>query len=98
MSYYNEIPFRKFNKKGISKWQFYDIESDSVYGDIYKSYNGIFITLLTILYVLFTNKLAEIFSNSNNDESQIASYVMTLYFINIMSLVVAFIWLTKEML
>ncbi len=41
MSEQCKIPFRKFNKKGKSKWQFYDIESDSVFGDTYKSYNGI---------------------------------------------------------
>ena len=61
-----------------------------------KSYNGIFIVLLTILYILFINKLAEMLSSSSEEDSKISSYVMTVYFISIMSLVIAFIWITRE--
>lgn len=61
-----------------------------------KSYNGIFIVLLTILYILFINKLAEMLSSSSEEDNKISSYVMTVYFISIMSLVVAFIWITRE--
>ena len=61
-----------------------------------KSYNGIFIVLLTILYILFINKLAEMLSSSSEEDNKISSYVMTVYFISIMSLVIAFIWITRE--
>lgn len=61
-----------------------------------KSYNGIFIVLLTILYILFINKLSEMLSSSSEEDNKISSYVMTVYFISIMSLVIAFIWITRE--
>lgn len=61
-----------------------------------KSYNGIFIALLTLLYILFVNKLAEMLSSNANEDTTVSSYVMTVYFISIMSLVIAFIWITRE--
>jgi hypothetical protein len=62
-----------------------------------KSYNGIFIALLTILYILFINKIAEMLSSSNSDdESKISSYVMMVYFISIMGLVIGYIWMTEQ--
>jgi hypothetical protein len=63
-----------------------------------KSYNGLFIALLTVLYILFINKLADMLSLSSNadEDSKISSYVMTVYFISIMGLVIAYIWINKE--
>jgi hypothetical protein len=61
-----------------------------------KGYNGIYIALLTVLYILFINKLAEMLSSNSEQDSKISSYVMTVYFISIMSLVIAFIWITKQ--
>ena len=61
-----------------------------------KGYNGIFIALLTVLYILFINKLAEMLSTNNEENTKISSYVMTVYFISIMSLVIAFVWIKKE--
>lgn len=63
-----------------------------------KSYNGLFIALLTVLYILFINKLADMLSSSSNtdDDGKISSYVMTIYFISIMGLVIAYVWINKE--
>jgi hypothetical protein len=63
-----------------------------------KTYNGLFITILTILYILFINKVAEMLSSSSNadEDSKISSYVMTVYFISIMGLVIAYIWIIQE--
>jgi hypothetical protein len=63
-----------------------------------KSYNGIFISLITILYMLFINKIADMSSSSLNldDDSKISSYVMTVYFISIMGLVIAYVWINKN--
>lgn len=63
-----------------------------------KSYNGLFIAILTVLYILFINKLADMLSSSsNNDEDgKISSYVMTVYFISIMGLVIAYVWINKQ--
>lgn len=62
-----------------------------------KSYNGLFIAVLTILYILFINKISEMLSTSNlEDESKISSYVMTVYFISLMGLVIGYIWMTEQ--
>ncbi len=65
-----------------------------------KSYNGLFIAILTILYILFINKISEMLSSSNSDnvdnEEKISSYVMIVYFISIMGLVVAYVWITEQ--
>lgn len=62
-----------------------------------KSYNGIFIAILTVLYILFINKIAEMLSSSNvNDEEKISSYVMIVYFISIMGLVIGYVWMIEQ--
>jgi hypothetical protein len=62
-----------------------------------KSYNSIFIAVLTILYILFINKISEMLSTSNlDDESKISSYVMMVYFISIMGLVIGYVWMTEQ--
>jgi hypothetical protein len=62
-----------------------------------KNYNGIFIALLTILYILFINKISEMLCSANtDDEGKVSSYVMTVYFISIMGLVIAYVWITEQ--
>jgi len=62
-----------------------------------KSMNGIFITILSVLYILFVNKIAEMFSLSNSEnEEKINSYVMTVYFISILGLVIANVWIIEK--
>jgi hypothetical protein len=62
-----------------------------------KSYNGIFIAILTVLYILFINKISEMLSASNTDnDEKISSYVMIVYFISIMGLVIAYVWLIEQ--
>ena len=62
-----------------------------------KSYNGIFIAILTILYILFINKIAEMLSSSNlENEEKISSYVMIVYFISIMGLVIGYVWMIEQ--
>jgi hypothetical protein len=62
-----------------------------------KSYNGIFIAILTVLYILFINKIAEMLSSANpDDEQKISSYVMIVYFISIMGLVIAYVWMIQQ--
>jgi hypothetical protein len=62
-----------------------------------KNYNGIIISILTVLYVLFVNKIAEMLSNHNiNEEDKISSYVMIVYFISILGLIVGCVWITEN--
>ena len=62
-----------------------------------KSYNSLFIAVLSILYILFINKIAEMLSISNlDDDSKISSYVMMVYFISIMGLVIGYVWMTEQ--
>lgn len=62
-----------------------------------KSYNNIFIAVLTVLYILFINKIAEMLSSSNvDDEEKINSYVMIVYFISIMGLVIGYVWMIEK--
>jgi hypothetical protein len=62
-----------------------------------KSYNGIFIAILSVLYILFINKIAEMLSASNVDDGEkISSYVMIVYFISIMGLVVGYVWMIEQ--
>lgn len=62
-----------------------------------KNYNGIFITILTILYILFINKISEMLCSGNtDDEGRVSSYVMTVYFISIMGLVIGYVWIVEQ--
>lgn len=64
-----------------------------------KNYNGLFIALLTILYILFINKVAEMLSTNNahaEENEKISNYVMTIYFISIMGLVIGYVWINQQ--
>lgn len=59
-----------------------------------KNYNGIIITLLTILYILFIVKLADVITSYYDDEDiRLERYVMIVYILSIMGLVIGYIWL-----
>lgn len=61
------------------------------------SYNGLVITILTILYILLITKLADILTaDYDDDEIKIERYVMIIYFLSIMGLVIGYIWLTDS--
>ncbi len=60
-------------------------------------FNFIIIGLISILYILMVNKFAQILSSSyDNPDEQIGTYVMLIYFISIMSMVIAYIYLTDK--
>ncbi len=60
-------------------------------------FNFIIIGLISILYILMVNKLAQILSSTyENPDEQIGTYVMLIYFISIMSLVVAYVYLSDK--
>ena len=62
-----------------------------------KGYNNLFIAILTVLYILFINKIAEMLSTTKpDDESKISNYVMMVYFISIMGLVIGYVWMTEQ--
>lgn len=88
------------NKQNTPNMQIYKNNNSSTIEQEFtpKSYNGIFIFLLTALYIVFTNKVAEMLSTSSGaeDDAKISSYVMTVYFISIMSLVIAYVWIRRE--
>ena len=54
--------------------------------------SSIIILALTVLYVLFINKLAEIMSTNEDDIEQTRSYALIIYFISIIGMVIGFIW------
>jgi hypothetical protein len=96
-----------YPKQNINQTNFYDNNYDKkIYNNNInysnnfkpKSYNGIFIAILTVLYVLFINKISDMLSSSNNtdDDAKISSYVMIVYFISVMGLVVAYVWLIEQ--
>lgn len=59
-----------------------------------KNYNSLIIILLTILYILFIVKLADILTSTYNDEDiRLERYVLIVYILSIMGLVVGYIWL-----
>jgi hypothetical protein len=61
-----------------------------------KTYNGIFIGILSILYILFINKVSDMLSSGSDEPSKLSSYVMTVYFITIMGLVIGYVWITEQ--
>ncbi len=60
-------------------------------------FNFIIISVITVLYVLLVNKLAEIISLNNNDTNiQINTYVGVIYFVSLIGLVIAYVYLSDE--
>ncbi len=60
-------------------------------------FNIILIGLFILLYILLANKLADILSNSIiNENEKLESYTMYVYFIGIMSLVIAYFFIEDE--
>ena len=61
------------------------------------NYNGIIITILSILYILLITKLADVMTSHYTDEElQNEHYVMIIYFISIMGLVIGYMWLKEN--
>ena len=59
-----------------------------------KSYNGIIIAVLTVLYILLITKLADVLTaNYDDKEVGLERYVMMIYFLSIMGLVIGYVWL-----
>jgi hypothetical protein len=64
---------------------------------IKNKHNGFLISVLTVLYILFINKIADMLSSSNEDEdSKNSSYVMIIYFLTIMGFVIAYVWIKNK--
>lgn len=61
-----------------------------------KAYNSIFIGILSVLYILFINKVSDMLSSGSDESSKLSSYVMTVYFVSIMGLVIAYVWITEQ--
>ena len=57
-------------------------------------FNIILIGLFILLYILLSNKIADIFSNSIlNENEKLESYTMYVYFIGIMGIVIAYFFI-----
>jgi hypothetical protein len=60
-------------------------------------FNFILISVISVLYILMVNKLAELISLSYDEpETQISTYVTIIYFISIMGMVIGYIYLNDE--
>jgi len=63
-------------------------------------FNFIIISVISLLYILMVTKLAEIISSSDNDiynqETQLGTYVMIIYFISIIGIIAGYIWLSDN--
>ena len=62
-------------------------------------FNFFMISIISILYILFVTKLAEIISinyDDDDEEKQIGTYVMIIYFISIIGIVAGYIWLNNN--
>ena len=57
-------------------------------------FNIIMIALFILLYILLTNKIADILSNSISDDNErLERYTMYIYFISIMGIIIAYFWI-----
>ena len=57
-------------------------------------FNIIMIALFIVLYILLTNKIADILSNSISDDNErLERYTMYIYFISIMGIIIAYFWI-----
>lgn len=61
-------------------------------------FNFFIISIISILYILFVTKLAEIISINYDDdeEKQLGTYVMIIYFISIIGIIAGYIWLNNN--
>lgn len=60
-------------------------------------FNFIIIALISILYILMVNKLAQVLSLSHeNPDDQVSTYVMIIYIISIMSMVIAYVYFDEK--
>ena len=63
-------------------------------------FNFIIISVISVLYILMVTKLAEIISSSDNDvynqETQLGTYVMIIYFISIIGIIAGYILLSDN--
>lgn len=60
-----------------------------------EGFNIIIMGIISFLYILLITKLAEVISiqlNENEQESQIGTYVMIIYFISIIGIIIGYIW------
>ena len=75
-------------------------ESESIINNSsFSGFGVIIISIISALYILLATKLAEIISiNEKNDETQIGTYVMIIYFISIVGIICSFIWFKSERL
>jgi len=65
----------------------------------FSGFGVIILGLITFLYILLVTKFAEIISiKEKNEEGQIGTYVMIIYFISIIGIVCSFIWFKTEKL
>jgi hypothetical protein len=58
-------------------------------------FNVIIISIISFLYILLFTKLAEIISShlsDNDNETQIGTYVMIIYFVSIIGIIIGYIW------
>lgn len=59
--------------------------------------SGIIIIILTILYILFITKLADILTSGlENPDSATQGYTMLLYILSIMGMVIGYMWLNDN--
>lgn len=60
-------------------------------------FNFIIIALISILYILMVNKLAQVLSLSyENPDEQVSTYVMIIYIISIMGMVIAYVYFSEK--
>ncbi len=60
-------------------------------------FNFIIIGLISILYILMVNKLAQVLSLSyENPDEQVSTYVMIIYIISIMGMVIAYVYFSEK--
>jgi hypothetical protein len=73
------------------------LNTDKIVNNQNGKFNIILIGLFILLYILLANKLADILSNSIiNENEKLESYTMYVYFIGIMSLVIAYLFIEDE--
>jgi hypothetical protein len=60
-------------------------------------FNCIIIGLISVLYILMVNKLAQILSLSYEEpDQQVSTYVMIIYIISIMGMVIAYVYMSDN--
>jgi len=70
------------------------LNTDKIVNNQNGKFNIILIGLFVLLYILLANKLADILSNSIvNENEKLESYTMYVYFIGIMSIIIAYFFI-----